>query len=158
MMPAPDVPTTNVVDRARIELAATALQVQHSTPELPAHAFFSSRGCVSYCILVFVADYDFKTSFKKVCPKRARKYIFLGGDPAAGSPTATLLRLNPSHKPYVRCTQLTYTSRKAHSNGLTGGVCKEQGRFHRTVSCPSQEFLRPRLDEVRLLGIPSSRG
>ncbi len=33
-------PTSNVVDRARIELAATALQVQHSAPELPAHAFF----------------------------------------------------------------------------------------------------------------------
>ncbi len=60
MMPAPDVPTMmNVVDRARIELAATALQVQHSTPELPAHAFF--RGCVT-AFLVFVADYDFKTN------------------------------------------------------------------------------------------------
>ncbi len=25
-------------------------------------------------------------------------YIFKGGDPAAGSPTATLLRLHPSHE------------------------------------------------------------
>lgn len=47
MMPTPGVPTMNVVDRARIELAATALQVQHSTPELPAHAFFQGP---HYCI------------------------------------------------------------------------------------------------------------
>ncbi len=54
MMPTSDVPTMmNVVDRARIELAATALQVQHSTPELPAHAFFQGP---HYCILFFVAD------------------------------------------------------------------------------------------------------
>jgi hypothetical protein len=26
--------------------------------------------------------------------------FFIGGDPAAGSPTATLLRLHPSHEPY----------------------------------------------------------
>ena len=26
--------------------------------------------------------------------------VFKGGDPAAGSPTATLLRLHPSHEPY----------------------------------------------------------
>ena len=26
--------------------------------------------------------------------------FFKGGDPAAGSPTATLLRLHPSHEPY----------------------------------------------------------
>src|SRR3989337_3672472 len=25
-----------------------------------------------------------------------------GGDPAAGSPTATLLRLHPNHRPYLR--------------------------------------------------------
>ena len=27
---------------------------------------------------------------------------YKGGDPAAGSPTATLLRLHPSHEPYRR--------------------------------------------------------
>jgi hypothetical protein len=27
-------------------------------------------------------------------------YFFKGGDPAAGSPTATLLRLHPSYEPY----------------------------------------------------------
>ena len=26
--------------------------------------------------------------------------LYKGGDPAAGSPTATLLRLHPSHEPY----------------------------------------------------------
>ena len=28
--------------------------------------------------------------------------LIKGGDPAAGSPTATLLRLHPSHRPYLR--------------------------------------------------------
>jgi len=27
-------------------------------------------------------------------------FLFKGGDPAAGSPTATLLRLHPSHRPH----------------------------------------------------------
>ena len=57
----------------------------------------------------------------------------LGGDPAAGSPTATLLRLNPSHEPLVRPSQYGKASLKARSSGLTGGVCKEQGRIHRAI-------------------------
>ena len=30
------------------------------------------------------------------------EYFLKGGDPAAGSPTATLLRLHPNHRPYRR--------------------------------------------------------
>ena len=33
--------------------------------------------------------------------------LFLGGDPAAGSPTATLLRLNPPYKAQIRHGQLS---------------------------------------------------
>ena len=33
--------------------------------------------------------------------------LFLGGDPAAGSPTATLLRLNPPYEAQVRHGQLS---------------------------------------------------
>ncbi len=33
-------------------------------------------------------------------PNAGRPLVFKGGDPAAGSPTATLLRLHPSHEPY----------------------------------------------------------
>ena len=58
---------------------------------------------------------------------------FLGGDPAAGSPTATLLRLFPPHETQIRYRQLDGTSPKSRSGGTTGGVCKEQGRIHRAL-------------------------
>ena len=35
-------------------------------------------------------------------PEHRRASLIKGGDPAAGSPTATLLRLHPSHRPYLR--------------------------------------------------------
>ena len=34
------------------------------------------------------------------CRQRIFTFTLKGGDPAAGSPTATLLRLHPSHEPY----------------------------------------------------------
>ena len=60
-----------------------------------------------------------------------------GGDPAAGSPTATLLRLHPSHEPYrgdrpPRKVKLA-TSGTAHSHGVTGGVYKARERIHRDI-------------------------
>ena len=56
-----------------------------------------------------------------------------GGDRAAGSPTATLLRLSPPCRTWIRSVQLEQTSSKHYSGGLTGGVCKEQGRIHRAM-------------------------
>ena len=58
-----------------------------------------------------------------------------GGDPAAGSPTATLLRLHPNYQPYLRClpplrVSLT-TSGTTNSHGVTGGVYKARERIHR---------------------------
>ena len=60
-----------------------------------------------------------------------------GGDPAAGSPTATLLRLNPSHEAYLgkrlpRKVRLL-ASGTPHSHGLTGGVYKTRERIHRDM-------------------------
>ena len=60
----------------------------------------------------------------------AYTFCFLGGDPAAGSPTATLLRLNPPYEPQVRHDQQDRASPETHSGGSTGSVCKEQGRIH----------------------------
>jgi hypothetical protein len=40
----------------------------------------------------------YRTNIKKYCPESPSK----GGDPAAGSPTATLLRLHPNHHTYLR--------------------------------------------------------
>ena len=61
--------------------------------------------------------------------------LFKGGDPAAGSPTATLLRLHPNHRPYRRRLLLLRVSSPAsgitNSHGLTGGVYKARERIHR---------------------------
>ena len=66
--------------------------------------------------------------------KSEREDIFLkGGDPAAGSPTATLLRLHPPQKTEIRIQPKTITSSQPFLGGVTGGVCKEQGRIHRAI-------------------------
>ena len=59
-----------------------------------------------------------------------------GGDPTAGSPTVTLLRLHPSHHSLFR--RLPHevgapTSRATDSHGVTGGVYKARERIHRSV-------------------------
>ena len=57
-----------------------------------------------------------------------------GGDPAAGSPTATLLRLHPNHRAYRRrMPQLLVgspASGKTDFRGVTGGVYKARERIH----------------------------
>ena len=60
-------------------------------------------------------------------------YKVLGGDPAAGSPTATLLRLHPPQKTEIRIQPTTISSSQPFLGGVTGGVCKEQGRIHRAI-------------------------
>jgi hypothetical protein len=71
-----------------------------------------------------------------------------GGDPAAGSPTATLLRLRPSHRARLRPLPPrrvgVRTSGAPNFHGVTGGVYKARERIHRGVADP------------RLLAIPTS--
>jgi hypothetical protein len=71
-----------------------------------------------------------------------------GGDPAAGSPTATLLRLRPSHPTRLRrlgpLRVPAPTSGAPSFHGVTGGVYKARERIHRGVADP------------RLLAIPAS--
>ena len=60
-----------------------------------------------------------------------------GGDPATPSGTATLLRLHPSHQPYLRrpppqAVGVT-TSGVANFHGVTGGVYKARERIHRGI-------------------------
>ena len=61
-------------------------------------------------------------------------YIHKGGDPAAGSPTATLLRLHPNHRSYRRRLSLLLVdspaSGKTDFRGVTGGVYKARERIH----------------------------
>nr|ADI16626.1 hypothetical protein [uncultured delta proteobacterium HF0010_01J10] len=59
-----------------------------------------------------------------------------GGDPATGSPTATLLRLHPNRRccrrrslSKIRVT----TSGTTNSRGVTGGVYKARERIHRSM-------------------------
>ena len=67
--------------------------------------------------------------------QRVGSFIILkGGDPAAGSPTATLLRLHPNHQPYRRRLPPLLvgspTSGKTDFRGVTGGVYKARERIH----------------------------
>ena len=58
-----------------------------------------------------------------------------GGDPAPGSPRATLLRLHPSYQPYLGSLRLrkvrSTASGTTNSRGVTGGVYKARERIHR---------------------------
>ncbi len=63
----------------------------------------------------------------------SRPIADLGGDPAAGSPTATLLRLLPPRRPQIRRGRIDSASSVTSSGGATGGVCKERGRVHRAM-------------------------
>jgi hypothetical protein len=61
-----------------------------------------------------------------------------GGDPAAGSPTATLLRLHPNHSPYLQHPPPYNRLAKMISGtdnfrGVTGSVYKVRERIHRVV-------------------------
>ena len=81
-----------------------------------------------------------------VCPRGTNK-LQKGGDPTAGSPTVTLLRLSPHHGFHLRRLPVTApaTSDAPRFGGLTGGVYKAQEHIHRGVADP------------RLLAIPASR-
>ncbi len=62
---------------------------------------------------------------------------YKGGDPAAPSGTATLLRLSPPHKAHLRkllpLRVGSPPSGALHSADLTGGVYKARERIHRTM-------------------------
>jgi hypothetical protein len=79
---------------------------------------------------------------------RPTRLLQKGGDPAAGSPTATLLRLRPSHRTRLRPLPPRRVGSRASGtpdfHGVTGGVYKARERIHRGVADP------------RLLAIPTS--
>ena len=64
-------------------------------------------------------------------------FTLKGGDPAALSSTATLLRLHPPYRAYLRrrppITVSPTTSGTPNSGGVTGGVYKARERIHRIV-------------------------
>ena len=77
---------------------------------------------------------------KLVSEIKSKAFILLffplkGGDPAADSSTATLLRLHPSYQPYLRRLLprrvSPATSGIINSHGVTGGVYKAREHIHR---------------------------
>ena len=72
--------------------------------------------------------------------------VFLGGDPAAGSPTATLLRLFPPYETQIRRSQ-ERPRLTQESLGWNDGRCVQGAGTY-----------SPRASDTRLLGIPCSRG
>ena len=75
-------------------------------------------------------------------------FVSKGGDPAAPSDTATLLRLHPPHQSHLRHLPPLrvgpLTSGVADFRGVTGGVYKARERIHRSNA------------DLRLLAIPTS--
>ena len=73
---------------------------------------------------------------------------YKGGDPAAGSPTATLLRLHPSYLSHLRRLLLqavrSATSGATNFHDVTGGVYKTRERIQGVVA------------DTPLLAIPTS--
>ena len=68
----------------------------------------------------------------------APTYIFReennkGGDPAARSRTATLLRLHPNHQAQLGTSSIRGTSVASDFRGVTGGVYKARERIHRSL-------------------------
>ena len=130
------VPT--ITSHFRCQIAQT-----HAGPSLRRAAVnnrIRDRGCAERAIYLGLS----------VCRPEGPTYSSLqkGGDPAAGSPTATLLRLRPSHCARLRRLgplRVPAPTSGAHSfHGVTGGVYKARERIHRGVADP------------RLLAIPAS--
>ncbi len=103
------------------EPMASCLQSRRSTADLPAHCKGVSRILFNNFSLL-----------DEVCGSRPTLLV-VGGDPSAGSPTDTLLRLSPARRARVRTSPEERPSPGPDSHGLTGGVCKEQGHIHRAM-------------------------
>ena len=88
------------------------------------------------------------TSIGLACAPTGAASLIKGGDPAAGSPTATLLRLHPSHRPYLRRLPPSRVgpapSGMVGSHDVTGGVYKARERIQGAVA------------DAPLLAIPAS--
>ena len=108
----------------------------------------STRRSRNRCERKIVETSDKSEDFR---PREAYSSLRKGGDPAGGSPTATLLRLRPSHPARLRplgpeLPQVPARTSGAPSfHGVTGGVYKARERIHRGAADP------------RLLAIPASR-
>ena len=76
----------------------------------------------------------FQRTFGSLQVKNELDFSLKGGDPAAGSPTAALLRLHPNYRAYRRRLPPSRVgspaSGKTDIRGVTGGVYKARERIH----------------------------
>ncbi len=113
------------MDPLGFEPRASSLQRRHSTTELWALPLALA---VQRCSVGHRRRASIDAKGGSGTTPRSRS---VGGDPAADSPTATLLRLKPPCGAQIR--PRNSASSGPHSGALTGGVCKEQGRIHRAL-------------------------
>src|SRR5699024_9233395 len=97
-------------------------------------------------------------------------YPSKGGDPAAPSDTATLLRLHPNHWSHLRRLApkrvTSPTSGVTDSRGVAGGVYKGRERIHRGILIREYERFLPHVGELQptirtengFVGFASRRG
>ena len=74
----------------------------------------------------------FKTDLPFLPRRGERMLPMKGGDPAARSRTATLLRLHPNHQSQLGPSR-AWTSVATGFRGVTGGVYKARERIHRSL-------------------------
>ena len=82
--------------------------------------------------------YRFQITPRLHLSSMAPTYIFReennkGGDPAARSRTATLLRLHPNYQSQLGTSSIRGTSVAFDFRGVTGGVYKARERIHRSL-------------------------
>ena len=122
-------------------LAGQVLYQLSYTPILFANLSLCENKCSPFKEACFLLKMNKKETFisdrlrnGQIVQLAIRLFSLKGGDPAAPSDTATLLRLHPSHRSYLR--QLlpfrvrSLTSGTPNSHGVTGGVYKTRERIH----------------------------
>jgi hypothetical protein len=113
---------------AQLIFTTTNCQRTMSDPVTKFHRFDLSKS---------VSENQIGALNKVSCGIPYRSYFFplKGGDPAADSSTATLLRLHPNYQPYLRRLLprkvSPTTSGIINSHGVTGGVYKAREHIHR---------------------------
>ena len=140
------------MEARRLELLTLWMQIRCSTnwakpPELQIERV-SQSGVLCFDSRKREECSYFELSQPRLMDPKIHILVFKGGDPAPPSDRATLLRLHPSHRPYLRHPSPlrveSVTSDTSNSHDVTGGVYKARERIHGVVA------------DTPLLAIPTS--
>ena len=115
----------DMVGLERLELSTSRLSGVRSN-----HLSYRPGPCLSQ----LTNDRNLSKSGRSLKVNSERDFFLKGGDPAAGSPTAALLRLHPNYRAYRRRVPPlrvgSPASGKTDFRGVTGGVYKARERIH----------------------------